>query len=253
MRISERDLVLPALYVISENPGISTSTLIQQLAEILKPTGEDAEILSGRSDTKFSQMVRNLVSHETFVGLRYAKYTSGEDRRSGGTFHITEEGQHYLDENGELIDNLILHGFPYESVVDTMRTISVAKTSGKHPHIVDENIIIQQGRQREITSKAYERSDAVRKAAIKRYRREDDHIVCYICDFDFLEVYGDRGRDYIEIHHEIPLCENEGEEIEVFLHDAVENVKPVCSNCHRMIHRSRNSILSIEEMKKIVN
>jgi predicted HNH restriction endonuclease len=27
----------------------------------------------------------------------------------------------------------------------------------------------------------------------------------------------------------------------------------VCSNCHRMIHRSRNNVLSINDLKKILN
>ena len=27
---------------------------------------------------------------------------------------------------------------------------------------------------------------------------------------------------------------------------------PVCSNCHRMIHRKKNEILSIEELKNIL-
>ena len=36
MRISEGNLILPALWVISENPGIATSTLIKELESILR-------------------------------------------------------------------------------------------------------------------------------------------------------------------------------------------------------------------------
>jgi hypothetical protein len=42
---------------------ISTSELILELEEALRPTGEDAEILRNRADTRFSQIVRNLKSH----------------------------------------------------------------------------------------------------------------------------------------------------------------------------------------------
>ena len=252
MRISESDLILPALLIISESPGVATSTLIRELANILKPTGEDAEILSGRSDTKFSQIVRNLVSHETLEKLGYATYSKGETRRSGGVFHITEKGQSYLEENQEIVDRLLLHGFPYDSVLETMQKITEAKSSGKKIEIIDEDLVIREGRQRSTTSTSYERSDAVRKAAIEHYRREDGYIVCAICGFDFYETYGERGKDYIEIHHEKPLSESDGEERTAFLHKAVQNVKPVCSNCHSIIHRKRDDTLSIAEVKKLI-
>lgn len=70
-RISERDLVPTALNVIREKPGIRTSELIKELSRIHKPTGEDLEILHGRNDTKFSQKVRNLKSHETIKEQTY--------------------------------------------------------------------------------------------------------------------------------------------------------------------------------------
>lgn len=66
--ITESQLVLPALYILSK----SVSKLITQLTEIMHPTGIYAEILSGRSDTHFSQKVRNLKSHDTLQKQGYA-------------------------------------------------------------------------------------------------------------------------------------------------------------------------------------
>ena len=45
-RITESELVLPSLYLMTLNPqgSISTSELIRLLTQILKPTGIDAEI-----------------------------------------------------------------------------------------------------------------------------------------------------------------------------------------------------------------
>ena len=68
-RISERALVLPALAIIERKPGILTSDLITELMGIFSPQGEDAQILAGRNDTKFSQKVRNLKSHRDFNGM----------------------------------------------------------------------------------------------------------------------------------------------------------------------------------------
>lgn len=46
-------------------PGckLTTSELISRLSKRLPLTGKDAQIATGRSDTYFSQKVRNIVSH----------------------------------------------------------------------------------------------------------------------------------------------------------------------------------------------
>ncbi len=62
---SEEDLIIPALFELYFNrDGMTTSMLIKALTENLQPEGEDAEILFGRKDSRFSQKVRNLVSHK---------------------------------------------------------------------------------------------------------------------------------------------------------------------------------------------
>lgn len=68
-RISEADLVLPALYFIEKNPGITTSELKDLLTDLFKPTGKDAQIAKNRGDTYFEQKVRNLVSHHTLESV----------------------------------------------------------------------------------------------------------------------------------------------------------------------------------------
>ncbi len=75
-RITERELILPALFLINLRKGITTSDLIAELTDLMHPSGEDAEILDGRKDSKFSQKVRNLVSHNTLERLGYATYQS---------------------------------------------------------------------------------------------------------------------------------------------------------------------------------
>ena len=83
---------------MSSSPGgtISTTDLIVALTKIMKPTGEDLEILKDRNDTKFSQKVRNLKSHDTMIG--FAKYTPPPSKTESGTFTITAAGQSYIKE-----------------------------------------------------------------------------------------------------------------------------------------------------------
>ena len=97
VRIRERDLVVPALRLAAQKPGgkITTSQLIEELTEEFEPDGMDAELLTGRRDTYFSQKVRNLVSHrnvETSMFSRgYAEYVDGGIK-------ITDEGRQLLDQ-----------------------------------------------------------------------------------------------------------------------------------------------------------
>lgn len=91
-------------------------------------------------------------------------------------------------------------------------------------------------------SKKYERNPENRRKAV-----EIHGTVCAICGFDFEKHYGIRGRGFIEIHHTTPLHSLEEE---IYVNPATDLI-PVCSNCHRMIHRRRNHILSIDEMINI--
>ena len=59
---------------------------------------------------------------------------------------------------------------------------------------------------------------------------------CNICNFDFLESYGEVGRDFIEVHHIESITKTSGVEYEI---DPKKDLIPVCSNCHSMLHRKR--------------
>lgn len=50
-RISERELILPSLYLAVYNGGrITTSELIKRLTDIMKPSGMDAEIYGAQNE-----------------------------------------------------------------------------------------------------------------------------------------------------------------------------------------------------------
>ncbi len=87
-----------------------------------------------------------------------------------------------------------------------------------------------------------------RKAKNRLKAIEIHGTTCAVCYFKFEEVYGELGRDFIEIHHVKPLSTLDGA-IEI---DAANDLVPVCSNCHRMLHRNRDKVLSVEELKEII-
>jgi len=97
-RIKEQDTYIPALNLLNNAPNgfMKTSDLIKGLENHFAPVGEDAEILAGRSDTKFSQIVRNIISHRNvpsnLIGSGLAEY----DNRNRG-LRITENGRRFLE------------------------------------------------------------------------------------------------------------------------------------------------------------
>jgi hypothetical protein len=97
IRFHESDLYIPTLRITNSSSGgfITTSDLIEQLECIFNITGEDAKILDGRSDTKFSQIVRNMVSHRdsptNFIAKGFAEY---DPTRRG--IQITIKGRRLL-------------------------------------------------------------------------------------------------------------------------------------------------------------
>ena len=70
---------------------------------------------------------------------------------------------------------------------------------------------------------------------------------CQACGFDFKKIYGDLGSGYIECHHLNPLSEREEN-----YNSSVEDVCVLCSNCHRMIHRSQPP-LTLDQLKGKLN
>ncbi len=100
-----------------------------------------------------------------------------------------------------------------------------------------------EGATKKISVNAYERNAEARAKCIELYGYK-----CYVCDFDFFEAYGDLGKDYIHVHHEVPLSTIKKE----YTVSPEEDLKPLCPNCHAMIHRTREAI-QVDELKDIVS
>jgi 5-methylcytosine-specific restriction protein A len=144
-----------------------------------------------------------------------------------------------------VIDYTSLPDMVFEKVSDDKYVISFLNTvsddASYNSVIITENH--SEGRVIQYYTSKYERSAANRTAAIKK-----NGIKCMACGFDFEEVYGELGRNFIEVHHIKPLYSLD-EEVVI---DPATDLVCLCSNCHRMIHRKRDSILSLEDLIKIL-
>ena len=105
-----------------------------------------------------------------------------------------------------------------------------------------------EGKQKQYYVTRYERNPANRAAAISWHREQHGELCCHVCGFDFEAIYGELGVDFIEVHHIKPLS-NYDEAVDI---DPKTDLVCLCSNCHSMIHRKRDNILTPEELKSIV-
>ena len=99
--------------------------------------------------------------------------------------------------------------------------------------------MFREGAVRQVLINVYERNPEARKKCIEYYG-----LSCFVCDFNFGKAFGDLGEGFIHVHHLKPLSEI-GEEYKV---NPIEDMRPVCPNCHAMIHRQA-SPLSIDQVK----
>lgn len=102
----------------------------------------------------------------------------------------------------------------------------------------DENEYYE-GSVQQVRVNRYERNTKARKACINHYG-----LNCSVCSFNFEKSYGEIGVGYIHVHHLTSLSEV-GKEYKL---DPIKDLRPVCPNCHAMIH-SRKPAYTIEEMK----
>ncbi|MEH0673091.1 HNH endonuclease [Vibrio owensii] len=123
--------------------------------------------------------------------------------------------------------------------LDSLWSERVALKDFDSPDEIDVPNLFE-GAKKTVTVNAYERNPKARQKCIDKWG-----LNCSVCSFHFQLVYGEIGKGYIHVHHVKPLSEI-GEEYEV---DPEKDLRPVCSNCHAMLHREKPA-LSIEELKE---
>ena len=100
-----------------------------------------------------------------------------------------------------------------------------------------------EGAKKQVRVNAFERNAHARTACIKHHGFK-----CIVCGISFEEQYGEFGKGFIHVHHLKPLFLTNTE----YQLDPVNDLCPVCPNCHAMLHRL-NTVMSIEELKEKMN
>lgn len=99
---------------------------------------------------------------------------------------------------------------------------------------------LTEGAAQKITVNAYERNREARAICIKHYGPR-----CSVCGLSFEDFYGEIGRGYIHVHHVVSLASIGTS----YVVDPIRDLRPVCANCHSMLHTSEPA-LSIDELRR---
>lgn len=111
-----------------------------------------------------------------------------------------------------------------------------------------EQTEIWEGTEKTSVSFKYERDKEARKKCLEHYGYR-----CQVCGIDMEEKYGMYGRNFIEVHHIVPISKQGG----AYKLNPIMDLRPLCPNCHAMIHRTgkqeSGEIMTVDEFKDYYN
>ncbi|WP_207781237.1 HNH endonuclease [Cupriavidus alkaliphilus] len=105
--------------------------------------------------------------------------------------------------------------------------------------VTNDEASYPEGSVEQVLVNKYERNRAAREACIAAHGS-----TCAVCSFNFEAVYGELGKGFIHVHHLVEIS-SIGTEYSV---NPVADMRPVCPNCHAMLHKERPA-LSVEALK----
>ncbi len=93
--------------------------------------------------------------------------------------------------------------------------------------------------------RSLERDTRIGRSLKKKTILETGELRCEVCNFSFLDFYGEIGKGFIEAHHLIPVSK-----LDRVTKTKIKDMVLVCSNCHRMLHTGKK-LLSINQLKDL--
>ncbi|HYX06132.1 MAG TPA: HNH endonuclease [Bacteroidales bacterium] len=112
-----------------------------------------------------------------------------------------------------------------------------------YPDQIPEDETYIEGAKQTIKVNSYERSIQARRKCLDYWG-----LTCSVCGMKFEERYGELGKGFIHVHHIRELSKITKD----YKVDPIKDLRPVCPNCHAMLHK-KNPALEINELKKLIN
>ena len=188
--------------------------------------------------------------------LRLGAPTTCTDRCSWENYQlylaILREVREFLSERiDETVTLIDAHSFVFSLylVDEFIKTERIENATDAAEPLIDDlesRVIVtgKEGKRIAYYTTKFERKTQNRNAAIRLHGYK-----CAVCGFDFQKKYGYLGKGFIEVHHIKPLYSLDEE----IIPDPATDMVCLCANCHRMIHRKKDDIMTVEELKEIVS
>ncbi|MCB0032473.1 MAG: HNH endonuclease [Anaerolineales bacterium] len=198
---------------------------------------------------------RTVTTHDIATEMGYPGYEPA-NAQYGGLGHELFKAMGFTDRTHERWWPVLSrgrdtdHGFIYimhDALAEALEELGWVTSTVAHefPNEIplEEEEALVEGAKRQVTVNAYERSSEARQQCLDKYGYK-----CSVCKFDFEQTYGTTGANFIHVHHLIPLA-GIGESYEV---DPIKDLRPVCPNCHAIIHKRRPPY-TIEEVQEMIH
>lgn len=130
-----------------------------------------------------------------------------------------------------------------EEVVAGLQAYGLTARGDLSPNEVPDYEQLVEGAVRQVAVNAYERNPVARARCVEAHGA-----ICAVCGFDFGARYGAAASGFIHVHH-IKALASIGAQYEV---DPIEDLRPVCPNCHAVIHMA-DPPRSIQEVKAMLS
>ncbi len=88
----------------------------------------------------------------------------------------------------------------------------------------------------------YERDKNARSACLQHYGYR-----CHVCEISLSEIYGNIALNFIHVHHLVSISTIARE----YTVNPIQDLRPVCPNCHAIIHH-RNPPFTIDEIRNLI-
>lgn len=169
------------------------------------------------------------------IGFQSAKYSALSDEWDT----LLDD---YLDENkpSVIYDGRVEDEGSYYDTPSSKAEASYPEVT--FPDEIDKASSLREGAAKQVLVNKYERSSKAREQCLSHHG-----YVCKACQVDMEATYGEIGRKFVHVHHRVPLSEI-GADYKV---DPVEDLIPVCPNCHSMIHRPKE-MMTVEELREVI-
>jgi hypothetical protein len=181
------------------------------------------------------------------IEIRATGFVTGIDSESHRVFvrWVASDLHHEVPSRGCFAS---IHG-PFSGGDDWIRRVFQLE-QGEHrleeselPDLDDEFNWAPEGGRRWRLHLVIERNREIVKRKKAQVKSEKGLLECEACGFIFAKVYGDLGADFCEVHHRLALTQ-----LDEAIIPKLADLAIVCSNCHRIIHRTK-PMMPVEDFR----